>query len=434
MQKKTTGKRRPTRYLVGQSIYLTLVFYIQNNLYNCAAACAFGFLFSVIPVIMMVLAVLVRFLHASPKLIDSILQFASQYRTMFDADSFINSILDYNSFGWVEFFLILFILWMARKFFATIMQGINRIFHTAAPPRPVFDQVIIFSGELVLVILAVIIILAVFAMRQVFTLPVFESLRQDLPGFLGYTSKIIISLASYFLIFIFVAISYRIAPGTKPPRRMCIISSAICTAFFFIISKITGLFLNVSNYNLIYGVLSSVMILLFEVYIFFTLFLICAQVIYVFQFFDSLLLGELYLLPEHDDTSALAIIRRVLFINPSALLDSNDVITCRAGETIYLKDDISDDAYYVVSGCVMLTRSDNFTYYDKGSFFGEESCILNKPRAGEARAYTDCRLMKVSSDSFRALLESDPKAAEKALSKVSEYVAKVYGRTTDFLV
>src|SRR5574344_2241430 len=93
MQKKTTGKRRPTRYLVGQSIYLTLVFYIQNNLYNCAAACAFGFLFSVIPVVMMVLAVLVRFLHASPKLIDSILQFASQYRTMFDASSFINSIV-----------------------------------------------------------------------------------------------------------------------------------------------------------------------------------------------------------------------------------------------------------------------------------------------------------------------------------------------------
>jgi membrane protein len=432
--KKTQQKKHSGLYMLGQSIYLTTVYYIQNNLYNSAAACAFGFLFSFIPIIMMVLAVLVRILHASPSFINSIFSFTSQYRNMFDVQSFVNTLLGYHTFGWVDFLLILFIIWMARKFFATIMQGINRIFHYKAPLRPLFNQFIIFAGELVLVVLSVIIIFVMFTAQQIFTQPALAVLRNQNPHLLGTTSKIFINIFVYLLIFIFVTIAYRFAAGTKPELKLCVISSAVCTVIFFIISKLINFFLNIESYNLIYGVLSNVMILLFEVYIFFTLFLTCAQVIYVLQFFDSLLLGELYLLPERNDTAVISIIKRVLFINPAALMNKDDVVKIEAGGIIYSKDDTTDDSYYVLNGTVVLNRSDNLTYYDKGAFFGEQACILNKPRAGEAKALSDCELIKVPADSFRALLENDARAAEKALSQVSDYVAKVYGRTSDFLV
>lgn len=420
--------------MTGQLLYLTTVFYIQNNLYTCAAACAFGFLFSFIPIIMMVLAILVRILHASHSFINSILSFTGRYKDMFDAQSFINTLLEYKTFGWVDFLLVLFIVWMARKFFATIMQGINRIFHYKAPSRPLLDQFIIFAGELVLVILAVIIISALFTLRQIFTQPALAGLRSLIPHLLGLTPNLLINIFEYLLIFAFVAISYRFAAGTKPAFKLCLICSAVCTAIFFIISKLIGFFLDIENYNLIYGVLSSVMILLFEVYIFFTLFLTCAQIIYVIQFFDSLLLGELYLLPERDDTAVLSIIRRILFIKPETLMKKNDVLVVKAGGIIYSKDDATDDCYYVLNGTVILNRSDNLAYYDKGSFFGEQACILSKPRAGEARADTDCELIRISAASFRSLLENNSKAAEKALSQVSDYVARVYGRTNNFLV
>jgi membrane protein len=427
-------KKHPGKYMVGQSIYLTTVYYIQNNLYNCAAACAFGFLFSFIPIIMMVLAVLVRILHASPSFINSILSFTGQYRNMFDVRSFVNTLLEYHTFGWIDFLLVLFIIWMARKFFATIMQGINRIFHYKAPSRPLFNQFIIFAGELILVILSVIIISAMFTVRQIFTQPALAFLRNQNPHLLGTTPKIFVNIFAYSLIFIFVTIAYRFAAGTKPGFKLCVICSAVCTAVFFIISELINFFLNIESYNLIYGVLSNVMILLFEVYIFFTLFLTCAQIIYVLQFFDSLILGELYLLPERDDTAILSVIKRILFIKPETLMNKDDVVSVKAGGVIYSKDDTTDDSYYVLNGTVVLNRSDNLTYYDKGAFFGEQACILNKPRAGEAKALSDCELIRIPAAAFHALIENDAKAAEKALSQVSDYVARVYGRTGSFLV
>ncbi|HAH63548.1 MAG TPA: hypothetical protein DCL73_15790 [Treponema sp.] len=432
--KETPRKKRPEKYMVGQTIYLTTVYYIQNNLYSYAAACAFGFLFSFIPIIMMVLAVLVRILHASPTFINSLLSFAGRYKNMFDVQSFINTLLEYKTFGWVDFLLVLFIIWMARKFFATVMQGINHIFHYKAPSRPLSDQFIIFAGELVLVVLSVIIIFSMFTIRQIFTQPALVTLRSQIPHLFGLTSKILINIFAYSLIFIFVTLSYRFAAGTKPEMKLCVVCSAGCTVTFFIISKFMNIFLNVENYNLIYGVLSNVMILLFEVYIFFTLFFTCAQIIYVFQFFDSLILGELYLLPERDDTAILSVIKRVLFIKPATLMKKDDVIAVKSGDIIYSKNDATDECYYVLSGTVVLCRNDNFTYYDKGSFFGEQACILNKPRAGEAKAQTDCELIRIQAASFRALLENDARAAEKALSQVSDYVARVYGRTGDFPV
>lgn len=433
MQQKKK-KTYPAKYKIGQTIYLILVFYIQNNLYTCAAACAFGFLFSFIPIIMMVLAFLIRLLHASPTIINAIISFTSRYKEMFDIRSFIASLFEYNTFGWVNFLLVLFIIWMARKFFATVMQGINRIFHYKTPLRPLFNQLLIFAGELFIVIIAANIIFLLFTVRQILTLPYLSLLREQFPRLFGLNSSIFINILTYSLIFIFVTISYRFAAGTKPKMKLCVICSALCTGIFFIITKLLFLFLNVENYNLIYGVLSNVMILLFEVYIFFTLFLTCAQAIYVLQFFDSLLLGELYLLPERNDTAILSIIKRILFIKPSSLMDKGDIINLKAGGIIYEKDDRTDDSYYVLDGSVVLNRGNNLSYYDKGSFFGEQACLLNKPRAGEATASTDCTLMKISAASFHALLENNAKVAEKALSEVSDYVAKVYGRTSNFLV
>ena len=115
MQKK--NKKKPIRIIAGQSIYLTLNFYFQNNLDNSASACAFGFLFSFIPITMMIVAILVTILHSSPQIINVLLEFAEQFKDVFDIKPFINSLMKIHSFNWVEFLLAVFIFWMARKFF-----------------------------------------------------------------------------------------------------------------------------------------------------------------------------------------------------------------------------------------------------------------------------------------------------------------------------
>ena len=424
-------KKRSAKNTVGQLIYLTASFYARNDLYTCAASCAFGFLFSFIPIVMTVLTILVRIIHASPEIIASVLSRISEYKTMFDAESFIDGILKVKTFGWIELVLALFIVWMARKSFAAVMQGMRRIFHKKIKSRALFNHALIVIGELALIFIATVIILAVFTLRNFFML---SSLPIDIPAKLGILPGTFITSSEFALIFIIVLLAYRYASETKPNVKLCAACSALCTLSFFAAAKLTNEFLNIANYNIIYGVLGGLMVFLLQTYIFFTLFFIFAQVIYIVQFFDPLVLSELYLLPGRDDTKLNSIVRRILFITPSAIMNDVNVENYKAGAIIYSKNERSDDSYYVVSGVVLINRNGNLSYCDTGSFFGEETCILDQLRTSEAKAETDCKLMKISAEEFRSLLEINHKTAEKALSHISEYVSHVYGRTETFLL
>ena len=426
-------KKRSAKNTVGQLIYLTASFYARNDLYTCAASCAFGFLFSFIPIVMTVLVVLVHIIHASPEIIDSVLSRVSEYKTMFDAESFIDGILKVKTFGWIEFVLALFIVWMARKSFAAVMQGMRRIFHKKIKSRVLFNHALAVIGELSLIVIATLIIVLVFALRNLFTLFPFATLPVELPPLFAF-SPVLITVSEFALIFIIVLLAYRYASETKPKLKLCAACSALCTLSFFAAAKLTNEFLNIANYNIIYGVLGGLMVFLLQTYIFFTLFFIFAQVVYIVQFFDPLVLSELYLLPGRDDTKLNSIVKRILFITPSAIMNDVNVENYKAGSVIYAKNDRSDDSYYVVSGVVLINRNGNLSYCDTGSFFGEETCILDQLRTSEAKAETDCKLMKISAEEFRSLLEINHKTAEKALSHISEYVSRVYGRTETFLL
>ncbi|ERF59521.1 virulence factor BrkB [Treponema socranskii subsp. socranskii VPI DR56BR1116 = ATCC 35536] len=430
---KRRHKKRSAKNTVGQLIYLTASFYARNNLYTCAASCAFGFLFSFIPIVMTVLAVLVRIIHASPEIIDSVLSRVSEYKTMFDAESFIDGILKVKTFGRIEFVLVLFIVLMARKSFAAVMQGMRRIFHKKIKTRAIFNHALIVIGELALIVIATLIILLLFALRNLFTLFPFAALPVELPPLL-VLSPVVITVSEFALIFVIVLLAYRYASETKPNVKLCAFCSSLCTLSFFTAAKLTNEFLNMANYNIIYGVLGGLMVFLFQTYIFFTLFFIFAQVVYIVQFFDPLVLSELYLLPDRDDTKLNSIVKRILFITPSAIMNDDNVENYTAGSIIYAKNERSDDSYYVVSGAVLINRNGNLSYCDTGSFFGEETCILDQLRTSEAKAETDCKLMKISAEEFRSLLEINHKTAEKALSHISEYVSRVYGRTETFLL
>ena len=313
------------------------------------------------------------------------------------------------------------------------MQGTRRIFHKKIKSRALFNHALVVIAELALIVIATLIIVLIFALRNLFTLFLFTALPVELPPIFAL-SPAGITVSEFALIFIIVLLAYRYASETKPNVKLCALCSALCTLSFFAAAKLTNEFLNIANYNIIYGVLGGLMVFLLQTYIFFTLFFIFAQVVYIVQFFDPLVLSELYLLPDRDDTKLNSIVKRTLFITPSAIMNKNNVENYKAGSIIYAKNDRSDDSYYVVSGAVRINRNGNLFYCDRGAFFGEETCILDQVRTSEAKAETDCKLMKISAEEFRSLLEINHKTAEKALSHISEYVSHVYGRTETFLL
>ena len=65
-------------------------------------------------------------------------------------------------------------------------------------------------------------------------------------------------------------------------------------------------------------------------------------------------------------------------------------------------------------------------FHESGEFVGEAQCILNQPRIGNCLAVQDSKLLVFSKDEFMDLMQKSPKAASKAISKISEETATIY--------
>lgn len=423
--KEKSGQRKKHSIVTGiQKIYLSLVFFFMNDMWSYASACAFGFLFSFIPVVMLVLVILIRLFHASPDTIESFFGSTGIITTFLNLDSVTNTITEIHSITNFEIIMVITIIWMARRFFSSIIGSINRIFHTQVPLRPLASQIVIMAAEAGMVIVSSLIIILNVAFKTLTKLEIFQKLSDMFPRLLStFTERTVIYLP-YIIIFVVVFFCYKATSRSNPPTWTCFWCAAGCTATFIVFQKFVGIFLNINRYNMVYGVLSNIIVLLLEVFFFFVIFLSFAEFVFVSQYFDTLLLSEIYRLPDRDDTGLISTFRRLLFIRPDYLLKSEEnVIHMTKGQRIYNFGDEGKFMYYIVSGTVEIIRRNNISFVDSGSFFGEEAVLMDGIRKEEALAYTDLKMVKINEKKFYSILQKNPKVASKAMAKISRYFA-----------
>ncbi|MBQ0052292.1 MAG: YihY/virulence factor BrkB family protein [Treponema sp.] len=423
---KTDKKpRKLTLATFSQCIFLTIKYFLQNRSLSFASACAFSFIFSVIPIFMMITMVLVRILHASPQTITSIFNLIPEIQQYLDTDSVINTAQSLKAVHSFEILVGLFIFWMARRFFASITDSLQNIFHSQTQRKALWNQIFTFVIEVLTVLIVCAFIFAYMSLQTISSLPIFQRIPQLSFIYNGIFSSGSIKWLPNILIFAVITSFYKTNSGTKPSLLLCIFSGLICTSSFWVFRIILNSFLNVSHYNLIYGVLGQVIILLMEVFFFFTFFLFFGQFIFTMQFFDELLLGELYLLPKIDTKGYASTIRRLLFIRPDYLLAQGvEVIALAQGEELFKTGDYGTDAYYILKGCLKLTsdeNSENYTLAHRGEFLGETACVLNQLRKFTASAAIDSKIVKIDAETFRFLLHQNQEAARKVLHQITTY-------------
>ncbi len=418
-----------------QSVYLTVTYSLSNDILSYASSCAFGFLFSLIPTVMMVLVILMQIFHASPDILFAFLERYEFFIDFFSTENLRTSISQLSGFGIFEFVIAIAIIMMARRFFSSVNKGLNAIFKEAVQPQPIVRQILIFAGEAVIIIIISIFVATVGLLRAVMRMPYFEPfLSQFSELILALTERLTTTLPNV-LIFIASMVCYKVWSRTKPSWFICALASAACTFIFWAFTKLTGLFINMTNMNIVYGVLSNAIVLLLEVHVFFMLLLFFGQYIFVFQFFDTLLLAELYTLPSYEDTKISSSVRRALLIRPDYLLQNEKSRTVfERGDRIFSAGDTGRDLFYIVRGTVQIQGKTRIVYQEAGSFFGEEACILGENRTSTATAATEVLIVKISEETFLSLLEKNPEASTRALSKVSSYFAKFYGRTSEYQI
>ena len=414
-------KRSQRLTKLGQIVYLTCSNFQGNDLWQSASACSFGFIFSFVPLALIIFTVLVGIIRVSPGILQFVYAFGEEIESIVDIKPFINNILNKRNFHVVDIFLGVWIVWMARKLFQSIILAMNKIFNSQRKRRGIFNQALMFLTEFTLVIVIASIIIILFGFNKLVSSNVSEPLKGFLPSIVNQSSHTIVSLSMDFVIFISTFFVYRVVSGTKPPVGLCFIYGLLDSLCFYLISLWVSKFMNLSNYNIVYGTISTIIILMMKVYFFFVFFLFFAQMIYVTQYFELLLKCEVYLLPDSEHRGWMVQLRRMLFINPAALKTATNTKSVQQGEVIFNADDKADSVYYIRTGTITEQFENGETQtFEKGSFVGDTLCLLDERFRGTGVAATDCKLIIFTEKEFKELMKKSPKAASKALSKLAE--------------
>lgn len=380
-----------------------------------ASACAFGMLFSVLPVVFLIITVLIRVLHTEHSFVMQFYQYISMLITQEQFEQLIQTVLSVEKIGSFEIISIIAIFWLARRFFLSVMRAFHIINHIDSGRKGITSTMGGFFGETIAVIGIAIIISAVFAARSLMKIDIFADFMPFVDGTLY---PLLVSYAPPVMLYIIIFLTYRFAPGTKPTTGLCARAALYTSIVYKLMQLLFKLFLNTSRYNMIYGVLSNVMVLLLEAGVFFQIFLFFAQFIYVQQFFTQLELTELYLLPASEDHRILQKLRRKLFFSDFITL-SDKLITVKNGEIIYGEGYPSDFIYCVADGLIEITKNKDASHYGKGHFFGEFSCLTDSLRDETVRALTPVTLIRFERKEFEQIVSRNPEINRKFLSQLS---------------
>lgn len=403
-----------------QRLFITWNTFAANDLSTYASAGAYSFLLSALPILLMVLVILLRILNTSPDVIRDLLSQNEIFSGFLNASTFLDSVMSIKSVGIFEVIIAVSVFSMARRFFTSLQQGIKVIYRKHGKIKALKENLLVIAGEVILITLIVIMAVFIIAGNTFFNSTLSEHL---LTPFFYTLFKNLFRFAPLAIIFMFLFLVYFITPLSRPTVVQSLISAAACTFSLSIVQILFSLFINMSRYNLVYGILSTLIVMILQVYMFFYLFLFFAQFLYVVQFFDNFILSRLYFLPPYDDKNPMKQLERMMFIAPYTFYRRFE-LKKKAGEIIFTIGEDSTDLYYVWNGSVNLEMPNRIMNIDRGKIFGEFSSIIAGKRTATARAETDVILLQIPSYIFQETIEVDGDLSRRTLLMIADYVRK----------
>lgn len=400
-------------------IYITASTFMENDLKTYAASGAYSFILSALPILLMVFVVLLRVFYKTPETILDFFETSINHLSGFDFNGTLTSLISIKSIGLFEIIIGISVFWMARRFFASFQRGLRKIYRKRQKGARITENLLLIAGQVLLVIFIVSIVIAIITGKAFFKSPLAGNLIN--PILLSIFQKLF-RFMPFAGIFIFITAVYFFIPRMRPDFVTSVISGAATTASFSIVQYAFSTFINLTRYNLVYGILSNTIVLILEVYAFFLLFFFWAQFMYVSQFYESFLLSRLCLLPYSSEHNILKRFERMLFIHP-LLFYQKYAFSVQEGEILFTLGDNSQELYYIWNGEVVQNIDGQTVISREGAVFGELSSISGGSRITSARALTDSVLLKIPGDIFRETLEVDGELSRKTLQMLADYLS-----------
>lgn len=218
----------------------------------------------------------------------------------------------------------------------------------------------------------------------------------------------------YFVTVLFFTIVYKVIPVVRISWWNALIGSAIFSALMEMAKHFFGWYVsNYTSYNVIFGSLQAVVILLIWVFYVAIILLFCAEIISSFQRRDLILLEKVLLKKGKNHAAT----EEQMFRKFGRIFPKDDYI--------FKEGAPGREMYYILDGQVRLEKRTGqvkkvLAVLKPGEYFGEMSALMDLPRTASAITNENCRVAEVSGDTFRHLVRES--------GEISLYMLREFSR------
>jgi len=408
-----------------QKFILTSSLFLKNELIYHAAATAFFFLLSIAPIFLMLLLTFNTYLASFPDISDEIFAFFKNINPDINKEFLIRIGLINVRAKVAGTIGLLNLLWAGCWILTAIQKGLEIVFKSQKTRTTLVMNVLSLLALTLMLGLAFLVALISIGLNF------FQAMIADnvfLLRLIGSFKPVMRDLLPFVSIFLMIFLSYRFVPGTKPTTLSSLKGAFWCAVAIVLLHLLMARFLNVTRFNLIYGVLGSLILMLLWVHFTFVLYFFFAEYIYVSDNIDSLTIGRMFFFHSQPDIKAKKI-EKFLFKHPKRVFEKY-ARHYRAGEIIFSEDEHTTDIYYVYRGRISVHSRIAETQQlsaavETGEIFGEMAYLLNEKRMATAISATESTVLVISADIFEELLQVNQPFARDVIRQLSNRIRTI---------
>ena len=387
----------------------------NNGDANQAAAIALYAILSVIPLFILTIIAAGSFFSSNPNIQKDIVTGIQNFHPYFSED--ILKQLGHlegkgKILGWIG---VLGLVWLSAAIFNAIESALNIIFRSQQKRNYFVSKLMAIGmiptawiiGGLSVIISYVTALVA----ESPLVLPANIEISLTMPA-----QIMLRFVVPYLIVVALITAVYRIIPTAKI-RFSVILSGSLIFALLVEIAKqfFTWYVANYTRYNVIFGSLETIVILVIWVFYVALIFLFCAEVMSSYARRNILLLERALLKPHQ---SLLKVDERLFKKFGHAYAKD---------EMIFSEGDSGREMFYILSGRICLERSDGpvkkiLAEMSPGQYFGEMAALIDVRRTATARALEDSHLAVIDDVTFRNLMWD---SRDVALAMLREFSARL---------
>jgi len=313
--------------------------------------------------------------------------------------------------GWIG---IITLIWFSSMIFGAIETAFNVIFRSRQPrsylaSKALAIAMIPMAWTVGITSMLITSIAALYASNPVLA----EMGVPYLPFLRGTLFRFIIP---YAVTVLFFTIVFKIIPTVRIPLGLALAGSAIFSALMEMAKHLfTWYVANYTRYNIIYGSLETVVVLIFWIFFIALILLFCAELMSSYLRRDLILLEKAFLGPGHKKQATDERLLRKFgrFYG--------------AGAYVFREGDHDHDMHYILSGRIRVEKQVGhikkvLSEMEAGHYFGEMAPLIDAPRTASARAIEDSTLAVIDRRTFQNLLRESERVSLGMLREFSNRV------------